>query len=314
MKYGVIFLREVKKLVKCYYSIKHTSQILWRGNSKSKREILSTSVGNYALEIWQSVITIQVAPSSKCNIGVFTFSIFVNLLYSFKSVIIYYKFIIISVKMAPKINKNELEETVRRVVEDTLRNEDSLKVLANLIKETIASVVIAELQSTIETNTAVIKELQCSVKEKDKKIEELEGKLDDLEQYQRRQCLRIFGVKEEETEDTDKIVAEVSQKIGAEVQACDIDRSHRVGRRDGDRPRPIIVKFVSYRKRSEVYRNKRQLKGSGITIREDLTRQRHGLLREAITKFGLHNVWTQDGVIVVKDGETKKRVTRRHEL
>ena len=216
--------------------------------------------------------------------------------------------------MAPKINKNELEETVRRVVEDTLRNEDSLKVLANLIKETVANVIIAELQSTIESNTAVIKELQCSVKEKDKRIEDLEGKLDDLEQYQRRQCLRIFGVKEEESEDSDKIVAEVSHKIGVEVQACDIDRSHRVGRRDGDRPRPIIVKFVSYRKRSEVYRNKRQLKGSGITVREDLTRQRHGLLREAITKFGLHNVWTQDGVIVVKDGETKKRITRRNEL
>ncbi|KAJ4441319.1 hypothetical protein ANN_11173 [Periplaneta americana] len=92
---------------------------------------------------------------------------------------------------------------------------------------------------------------------RDKKIEALQYKIDDLEQYQRRQCLRIFGVAEEAAEDTNKIVMVVAQGIGE-----DIVRSHRVGRRDNsnNRPRYIIARFVLYRKRNEVVTNKKRLK------------------------------------------------------
>ncbi|KAJ4427147.1 hypothetical protein ANN_24763 [Periplaneta americana] len=128
-----------------------------------------------------------------------------------------------------------------------------LQVLANLIKETVKNLVVTELQKTIQFNSEVISELKSALV-KGTKIEALEAKVDELEQYQRRQCLRIIGVEEQEAEDTDKLVMEVGKRIGVDVNVMDIDRSHRIGRRDvgNDRPRPIIVKFVSYRKRSEV--------------------------------------------------------------
>ncbi|KAJ4426184.1 hypothetical protein ANN_26993 [Periplaneta americana] len=108
---------------------------------------------------------------------------------------------------------------------------------------------------------------------------------------------------------------EVGKRIGVDVNVMDIDRSHRIGRRDvGNRPRPIIVKFVIYRKRSEVFKNKRLLKKSGVTIREDLTRIRHNILKEAINKFGVNSVWTQDGVIIVNRGDSKRRVTCWNDL
>ncbi|PSN38374.1 hypothetical protein C0J52_21482 [Blattella germanica] len=69
-----------------------------------------------------------------------------------------------------------------------------------------------------------------------------------------------------------------------------------------------------YRKSSEVFRSKKLLKGSGITVREDLTKRRHSLLKMAITKFGLQNVWTVDGNIIVKDGDNKRRITRETDL
>ena len=89
----------------------------------------------------------------------------------------------------------------------------------------------------------------------------------------------------------------------------DIDRSHRVGRK-GERPRAVIVKFVSYRKRREMFQNKKKLKGTGKTIREYLTQRRHKLLGECITKYGLNNVWTVDGNIFVKQGTEKRIISR----
>ena len=130
-----------------------------------------------------------------------------------------------------------------------------LQAITNLIKETVASAV-SQLQKALEENTNVMRDLRVVVEERDRTITAMQTKIDDLEQYQRRQCLRIFGVEEKHNEDIDQLVMQVTQKIGVELNIHDIDRSHRVRRSDTGRPRPIIVKFVSYRKRSEVFRSK----------------------------------------------------------
>lgn len=217
--------------------------------------------------------------------------------------------------MAPrKSNEETMEEVAKRVAGEVWQGDAFRLSLANLIKEAVA----AELKETIEKNSAIIEKLQAALCERDDRINDLEKQLcrktDELEQYQRRQCLRVFGVKEEDGEDTDSICSEVGKKLGVNIELSDIDRSHRVGRKDSGKPRPIIIKFVSYRKRSEMFRNKRQLKGSGITIREDLTKQRHILLKECIEKYGLPNVWTMDGVIIVKRGDMKRRITCRDDI
>lgn len=174
------------------------------------------------------------------------------------------------------------------MVGEALQDTAMLQVLATLIRDQV----VQELKETITKNTTVIEELKNAIVIKDHEIAALERRVDDLEQYSRRQCLRIFGVEEKDGEDTDKIVMEVAEKVGVTVQLTDIDRSHRVGVKRGDRPRPLIAKFVSYRNRNELFRNKRKLKNSGITIREDLTKVRYNLLQEAIKKHGFQHVWT----------------------
>ena len=103
------------------------------------------------------------------------------------------------------------------------------------------------------------------------------------------------------------------EKVGVNVDVSDIDRSHRVGRKETGKPRPNIVKFVSYRERSELFQSKELLKGCGFIIREDLTKQSLYLLNECILKYGLPNVWTLDGVINVKRGDTKYHITCRND-
>ena len=124
----------------------------------------------------------------------------------------------------------------------------------------------------------------------------------------------MFRVEEGADEDTDVKAIEIARKIGVDLSIEDINRSHRIGVKNNDRPRPIIIKFVSYRKRSEVFHSKKNLKGSGVTIREDLTKMRHGLLKDTINKYGVSNVWTQDGAVFAKTGDQKRRITSSRDL
>ena len=55
----------------------------------------------------------------------------------------------------------------------------------------------------------------------------------------------------------------------------DLDRSHRIGKRNSkSKRRPITIKFISYNNRREIFNNKKQLKGTGVSITESLTAER----------------------------------------
>ncbi|KAK3932634.1 LINE-1 type transposase domain-containing protein 1 [Frankliniella fusca] len=141
----------------------------------------------------------------------------------------------------------------------------------------------------------------------------LKEKTDDLEQRNRLENLRIFGIKEEAKEDTNKLVLDVAMKIGIySLEKHHISRSHRVGKKHSDKPRAIIVKFVSYADRQKLFEAKKKLKGSNISIREDLTSIRQAILRKAHEKF--EEVWTQNGVIVIKDGAKFHRIRTMEKL
>jgi hypothetical protein len=146
----------------------------------------------------------------------------------------------------------------------------------------------------------------------------LAERTDELEQYQRRDNIRIFGVKEAAAENTDELVTQICRdKLGVEVSTDSISRSHRVGKRqepgaDGrERHRPIIVRFTSYRVRRSVFEAKKRLKGTGITIREDLTQVRQEMYRRAVAHFGVKNVWTQDGRVLWVDKNGKRGMATR---
>lgn len=149
-------------------------------------------------------------------------------------------------------------------------------------------------------------------KKMDEKIESCNDKIEQLEQYSRRNALRVFGAPEEgANEKTDDIVTKIiSGKLGVEMSPEFICRSHRIGKLRTSpqaRPRPIIVKFTSYNKRQEVFRAKKQLKGTGIVIQEDLTIRRQRVLQKLIDTYGFGNTWTADGRLFFLDPVTKKK-------
>lgn len=113
----------------------------------------------------------------------------------------------------------------------------------------------------------------------------------------------------------------IKAKLGVQVLAPDIDQCHRVGvnRKQigiaGDnKPRALIVRFANARSREQVLQNRRQLKGSGYVIHEDLTKGRIAVLNNAIKKYGKKNVWSWQGAIWIYVGNRRHRVTNAAEL
>lgn len=145
----------------------------------------------------------------------------------------------------------------------------------------------------------------------------------DLEQYSRRNCLQFFGVREENNESTDDLICRIANdQLGLSITKDDIDRSHRMGNlnkepiaKDGrpapKRPRPIVVKFVSYRTRHSVISRRRVLKGSSIVIQEQLTKANLYLLNIVKKKKNVETAWSSDGRVIAKVAATNGRTINK---
>jgi exosome complex exonuclease DIS3/RRP44 len=146
----------------------------------------------------------------------------------------------------------------------------------------IAKAVAGELRRENEQLKKEVDGLRLEVRQKTGLIEDLQEKMDELEQYSRRTCLRISNIPEKAGEDTDRLVLAVAEAAGVSLPLEAIERSHRVGKassfadvasgasRGGDRrtaPRQVIVKFVSYRHRDQLMRARKNLRTADIKAR-----------------------------------------------
>lgn len=197
--------------------------------------------------------------------------------------------------------------------------------LLDAIQAAVEKAVKTAVEAALNTFNEVIVKLQDDVSSLQKKIKDLDDSLadrtDELEQYQRRNNIRLFGIKETEREETDAIVTRICHdKLGIDIPVEAISRSHHVGKRgltdEEGRPRhrPIIVQLTSYRTRRMVFDSKKKLKGTGVVIKEDLTHCRQDLYRRVVSRYGSKNVWTMDGRILWIDNGAKKVATRLVDL
>ena len=108
-------------------------------------------------------------------------------------------------------------------------------------------------------------------------VNRLQYKIDNEEQYSRRQCLRLNNIDlpgEHESEDCMQKVKDMLKELDCGVGIDSVDRAHRIGPRrvsneDGQVHKQIIVRISSFRDRTKVYRNRKKL--NKVKIRLDLT-------------------------------------------
>ncbi|KAL8560870.1 hypothetical protein ACOMHN_063260 [Nucella lapillus] len=79
-----------------------------------------------------------------------------------------------------------------------------------------------------------------------------------------------------------------------------------VGRPSSEKPRPIIVGFFNRKKRDDVLASRRNLKGKGIVVGEDLTHTSYKVFRDAKQHSACLNVLSSNGKVFakLKNGQT----------
>lgn len=88
-------------------------------------------------------------------------------------------------------------------------------------------------------------ELRSNLHMMKNEVRKLKLKDDELEQYSRRNSLRISGISESYQRPTDEIVMSIASEYNIGITTQDLDRSHRVGMVNDNRSRAILVKFAS---------------------------------------------------------------------
>lgn len=191
------------------------------------------------------------------------------------------------------------------------------------IRSTLGEIVGEQVKNEIILLRKELKEKNAKIERLERRIDSLESDNDTLEQYTRRNSLRIFGLPEEEAgEDTAQVALTLinqTMKVEPPITSEDLDRAHRIGKKGTPsttspqpsttpRPRAVIIKFATYRARQRVMAKRKSLQKTKVFINEDLTRVRSTLLYKARTmkrQGVLQDAWTHDGALVVKDNNNK---------
>ena len=138
------------------------------------------------------------------------------------------------------------------------------------------SIIVREIE-TFKLGLECLKKQQTALEERVNETvgmnvdhcKDLQFLMDRHEQYLRKSSVRIRGVSEENNEDLESVTLNILQKeIGVVVAQNEIDIVHRVGRRQENRPRSILIKFISHKTKEKVMRAKK--KSTTVKINEDL--------------------------------------------
>ena len=90
------------------------------------------------------------------------------------------------------------------------------------------------------------------------------------------------------------------------VERHHIDIAHTLRTRNKKSKPVLLIKFCNRWVRDMIYFNKRDLKGSGISISEHLTPFTRQLLDAAATSFGAENVWTRNCIVTALVSSSKR--------
>ena len=226
-----------------------------------------------------------------------------------------------------KTDLKEIKEAIREMSAAIAQTTTSMKILTNTV-------------STDKTELlTAIQNLTKQVKEKDQRIAYLEDKVNDLEQYQKKNNIIISGPadlpsyshvasneedshtqqpggimeqnlpEKEEAIRRQNFIKFAETKLQIHIKEEEILAIHDLHkRRDGTVP--IIVKFMRNSTKQSIMINRKKLKKSDIFINEHLTQRNVEVEKKArkMKKDGvIHSVWTWNGKVYIKETESSPK-------
>ena len=219
----------------------------------------------------------------------------------------------------------DLQKSVSSILkENAILREDLTQLKSSLqSKEREVSALKTSFGKVSKANELLKTELEktkLKLREQEDETEKLYTALDELEQYTRKNSLEIQGIPDQCYSTTKEVVLKLAGVLNANVNPTDIEISHKLKRR-GNNSSPIIVKFLSHKVKTNLYKERvklRNVKGTDlfpgysnvvscnvprIFLNENLTVYRRELVSRASEMKKdrlLTSFWTMDGKIFVK--------------
>ena len=231
---------------------------------------------------------------------------------------------------------NTFSDLIRLQFVAALQDEQVLKAVKAAVKDEVLhdqlGAITQHLKKVEDENVL----LRAKVGVLEEKVAKLESAVDQVEQQERKDAVRIFGVPEDKRmlngeQDDRKVAYELITQTMNVPQFVDRDLEvvHRVGRLPNAgqiaaaamagtplKPRPILIKFVDRHVKSRVMAARKQLKDSGFFMSDDLTKTKAHLAflsrlakrHQLIADTWVHNskVWRKDNDGVIKEVQTQR--------
>lgn len=211
-----------------------------------------------------------------------------------------------------KLSSN-LEELASSLDTRMQEHENKLKKLSNTDTAHVPHKDLATLSCEFAEFKSLVWKTLGTMK---KQLELLVQGLDRQESMSRRKVLLFHGIPESSDSSVEDTVATLLHSQFKMTTASPelFSACHRLGT-NTSKPRPIMVRFASYRVRSEVWNAKTTLKNTGITVSEFLTKTRHEVFTAARKHFGIRRCWTSEGRVVILLSDNKRlRIEAMSEL
>ena len=199
-------------------------------------------------------------------------------------------------KIENKLNEN-LSDLCDWFVDKIMPNNKSNKQKTNDDEILILRQELSDLKARVDSLEETVVKLDSKLAISTRVNEVLRTDLDRLHQYTRRSCLVIHGIPTNVSETETQVEEKVRTMIAKDLQLddnttkdiiTDIDKAHRIGKRNDNNQQAVIVRFKSHSKRTIVYRQRPKahfVDGSyvspNIKIRPSLTPYRIDVLENA---------------------------------
>ena len=224
--------------------------------------------------------------------------------------------------MARRENRNT--ETRQETTERKTKNVDLETELMEMKKmmETLLKYREGD-NKTLTDMKRIITEQRQEIKELRATVTSLEDRVDDLEQYTRKEDIIVSGLsikrstyadaaKGESGLDSDRDsftrvedqVLEALSERGVSIREEEISACHTLGKRKPDGTQTVIVRFVSRKSKVRTMMDAKKLKGTGIYINEHLTRKNGRIAKEArdLKKAGrITGTWVKDCKVWIRN-------------
>lgn len=235
------------------------------------------------------------------------------------------------------LTQNDAEPTLKEVLNVLSNISSKIGTVDNDVKELKNSVGFMSSQydnllKLLTTNTEEVNAIKKEISylkeqstEKDSIIKSQNVRIAELEQRSRMDNLEIQGVSELPNENIYSVLESIGRAINCQVSPNDISITHRVQHmnNDNNKPRNIIVKFISRRKKEDVLAATKRFKrsntntgkpgitipnlGESIFINEHLSSDNKQLLhhtKEVARNKNYKFVWVRNCTIHVRKNET----------